>query len=66
MAVTEPGFPSQHTTTTVTSNTSVQTNIRFDPKYVKTLPGILKCIQAVSMLLLQIYFWIIWNLFGIS
>ncbi|KAK9737646.1 hypothetical protein QE152_g10540 [Popillia japonica] len=51
MAVTEPGFPSQHTTTTVTSNTSVQTNIRFDPKYVKTLPGILKCIQAVGSLL---------------
>ncbi|KRT79991.1 hypothetical protein AMK59_7699, partial [Oryctes borbonicus] len=51
MAVTEPGFPSRHTTTTVTSNTTVQTSMRFDPSYLKTLPGILKCIQACSSLL---------------
>ncbi|KAF4520693.1 hypothetical protein B566_EDAN006369 [Ephemera danica] len=45
-------FPGQHTTTTVTStSTVVQTNIRFDPEYVKTLPGILKCVQIVLNLL---------------
>lgn len=45
--MTDPGFPSRQTTT-VTSNTTVQTNVRFDPAYIKTLPGILKCIQVVS------------------
>lgn len=45
----ETGFPGQHTTTTtVTSSTTVQTNIRFDPLYVKTIPGILKVVQVVS------------------
>lgn len=48
----DQGFPGQHTTTTtVTSNTTVQTNIRFDPSYVKTVPGILKIIQIVLNLL---------------
>ncbi|XP_028173346.1 CKLF-like MARVEL transmembrane domain-containing protein 4 [Ostrinia furnacalis] len=47
----EVGFPGQHTTTTtVTSNTVVQTNLRFDPLYLKTIPGILKLIQVVSSL----------------
>lgn len=47
------GFPGQHTTTTtVTSSTTVQTNIRFDPLYVRTLPGILKVVQVVSASLL--------------
>ncbi|XP_046385871.1 plasmolipin [Ischnura elegans] len=42
------GFPDQHTTTTVTStNTTVQTNIRFDASYVRTLPGMLKVGQMV-------------------
>lgn len=45
----EVGFPGQHTTTTtVTSSTVVQTNLRFDPQYIKTIPGILKIIQVVS------------------
>lgn len=43
------GFPGQHTTTTtVTSNTTVQTNLRFDPSYIRTIPGILKVVQIVS------------------
>uniref|UniRef100_T1HAD9 Uncharacterized protein n=1 Tax=Rhodnius prolixus TaxID=13249 RepID=T1HAD9_RHOPR len=43
----DPGFPGQHTTTTTvtTSNTNVQTNIRYDPSYIKTIPGMLKCAQ---------------------
>ncbi|CAB3231563.1 unnamed protein product [Arctia plantaginis] len=44
----EVGFPGQHsTTTTVTSSTAVQTNIRFDPSYIKTIPGILKIVQVL-------------------
>ncbi|XP_046961627.1 CKLF-like MARVEL transmembrane domain-containing protein 4 [Vanessa cardui] len=47
----EGGFPGQHTTTTmVTSSTTVQTNIRFDPLYVRTIPGILKVVQVVCSL----------------
>lgn len=46
----EVGFPGQHTTTTtVSSSTTVQTNIRFDGSYVQTLPGILKVVQVVSL-----------------
>ncbi|XP_071448273.1 plasmolipin-like [Hetaerina americana] len=47
------GFPDQHTTTTtVTStNTSVQTNIRFDSSYIRTLPGMLKVGQLVLNIL---------------
>ncbi|XP_049872195.1 CKLF-like MARVEL transmembrane domain-containing protein 4 [Pectinophora gossypiella] len=48
----EVGFPGQHTTTTtVTSSTTVQTNIRFDPVYARTIPGILKVVQVVTSLL---------------
>ncbi|XP_075991814.1 CKLF-like MARVEL transmembrane domain-containing protein 4 [Anticarsia gemmatalis] len=48
----EVGFPGQHTTTTtVTSSTAVQTNIRFDPSYIKTIPGILKIVQVSCSLL---------------
>ncbi|CAG5048056.1 unnamed protein product [Parnassius apollo] len=48
----EVGFPGQHTTTTtVTSSTTVQTNIRFDPLYLKTIPGILKIAQVACSLL---------------
>ncbi|EFA04436.1 CKLF-like MARVEL transmembrane domain-containing protein 8 isoform X2 [Tribolium castaneum] len=48
----DPGFPGQHTTTTtVTSNTTVQTNIRYDPTYIRTLPGILKVAEIVLNLL---------------
>nr|BAM19475.1 unknown unsecreted protein [Papilio xuthus] len=46
------GFPGQHTTTTtVTSSTTVQTNIRFDPLYIRTIPGILKVVQVACSLL---------------
>lgn len=49
----ETGFPGQHTTTTtVTSSTTVQTNLRFDPSYLKTIPGILKIVQVVSIIVL--------------
>ncbi|XP_060810948.1 CKLF-like MARVEL transmembrane domain-containing protein 4 [Amyelois transitella] len=48
----EVGFPGQHTTTTtVTSSTTVQTNLRFDPLYVRTIPGILKVVQVLSSLI---------------
>jgi hypothetical protein len=48
----DQGFPDQHTTTTVTSsNTTVQTNIRYDPLYVRTIPGMLKVAQIVSHLI---------------
>jgi hypothetical protein len=46
----DPGFPGQHTTTTtMTSNTTIQTNTRFDPSYIRTWHGILKCAQIVSL-----------------
>nr|XP_032529535.1 CKLF-like MARVEL transmembrane domain-containing protein 4 isoform X1 [Danaus plexippus plexippus] len=52
IAMAETSFPGQHTTTTtVTSNTTVQTNIRFDPSYVRSIPGILKVVQVVFSLL---------------
>ncbi|XP_018319524.1 CKLF-like MARVEL transmembrane domain-containing protein 4 [Agrilus planipennis] len=48
----DAGFPNAHTTTTtITSNTRVQTNIRYDPKYIKTKGGILKIVQIVLNLL---------------
>lgn len=48
----EAGFPGQHTTTTtVTSSTTVQTNIRFDRSYITTIPGILKIVQVLCSLL---------------
>jgi len=40
------GFPATHTTTTTTSMTP-ESDIRFDPTYVRTLPGTLKCAQMV-------------------
>lgn len=46
--MSDPGFPNQHTTTTVTSNTTVRTDMRFDPSYIRTLQGILKIVQIVS------------------
>ncbi|KAJ8933652.1 hypothetical protein NQ318_019297 [Aromia moschata] len=51
--MTDPGFPSQHTTTTTvqTSNTTVETTIRFDPSYIRTIPGLLKLVQIVLNLL---------------
>ncbi|XP_064090053.1 CKLF-like MARVEL transmembrane domain-containing protein 4 [Macrobrachium nipponense] len=46
----DPGFPDAHTTTTTTT-TRVQTNIRFDPTYVRSIPGILKCVTMVINLI---------------
>ncbi|KAF2898807.1 hypothetical protein ILUMI_07371 [Ignelater luminosus] len=44
----DPGFPAQHTTTTtVTSNTRVQTNLRWDPSYIRRKEGILKAAQIL-------------------
>ncbi|KAF5307797.1 hypothetical protein FQR65_LT06669 [Abscondita terminalis] len=37
------GFPAQHSTTTTV--TRVQTNIRYDPSYIKTKDGILKIVE---------------------
>lgn len=50
LEMADPGFPGQHTTTTTvqTSSTVVETSLRFDLNYIKTLPGILKCAQVVS------------------
>ena len=47
----DQGFPGQHTTTTTvtTTTTTTQPNIRFDPSYARTLPGILKIVQVVSV-----------------
>ena len=36
------------TTTTTITETHVQTNIRFDPSYVKTIQGALKVVAVVS------------------
>jgi len=46
----DQGFPGQHTTTTTvtTTTTTTQPNVRFDPTYVRTVPGILKIVQVVS------------------
>ncbi|KAI9555101.1 hypothetical protein GHT06_017616 [Daphnia sinensis] len=42
--MSETGFPGTYSTTTVTqtSTTTVSPNIRFDPSYVRTIPGMLK------------------------
>ncbi|KAG6453010.1 CKLF-like MARVEL transmembrane domain-containing protein 4 [Manduca sexta] len=46
------GFPGQHTTTTtITSSTTVTTNLRFDKSYLVTLPGILKVVQVLCSFL---------------
>ncbi len=37
------------TTTTTVTETHVQTNLRWDPSYIKTLPGILKGLVVVSI-----------------
>ncbi|XP_022184101.1 proteolipid protein 2 isoform X1 [Nilaparvata lugens] len=46
-------FPGQHTTTTTVtqSNTTVQTDIRYDPFYIRTIPGMLKAAQIILNLL---------------
>lgn len=46
----DPGFPGQHTTTTTvkSSSTVVDTTIRYDSSYIKTIPGYLKIAQIVG------------------
>ncbi|KAL5290099.1 CMTM4 family protein [Megaselia abdita] len=39
----QQGFPGSHTTTTSVTQTTVSPQIRYDPTYIKTIPGILKC-----------------------
>jgi len=44
----------QTTTTTTITETHVQTNIRFDPSYLKTLPGALKLVAIILNLVVFI------------
>ena len=44
------------TTTTTITETHVQTNLRFDPSYVKTLPGALKLAAVVRTAYSQILY----------
>lgn len=50
------GFPGQHTTTTTvqTSNTTVQTSVRFDPLYIRTIPGMIKIAVIVSITIILV------------
>lgn len=50
----DPGFPSQHTTTTTVTSTEIISNLRYDNTYLYTLPGKLKIAQIVSTSLLCI------------
>jgi len=45
----DPGFPSQHTTTTTVTNTEIISNLRYDNAYLYTLEGKLKIAQIVSI-----------------
>lgn len=45
----DPGFPSQHTTTTTVTNTEIISNLRYDNTYLYTLPGKLKIAQIVNI-----------------
>lgn len=49
----DPGFPGHHSTTTTvkSSSTTVDTTIRFDPSYIRTVPGYLKIAQIALDLL---------------
>lgn len=46
-------FPTQHTTTTsvTATNTTVQTNLRFDSLYIRTIPGLIKILRIITDLL---------------
>lgn len=47
--MTDAGFPGQvQTRTTVMSQTHVQPEIRYDPTYAHTIPGIIKILMIVS------------------
>ena len=47
----DPGFPGTYSTTTTTA-TTVVTNIRFDPSYIRTIPGMLKIAAVVKIFVL--------------
>ncbi|XP_030761453.1 CKLF-like MARVEL transmembrane domain-containing protein 4 [Sitophilus oryzae] len=49
----DPGFPGQHTTTTTvkSSSTTVDTTLRFDSSYARTLPGYIKIAEIVINLI---------------
>lgn len=56
----DPGFPGQHSTTTTvkSSSTAVDTTIRFDPSYIRTIPGYLKIAEIVSIyIVIKVIFW---------
>jgi len=42
-------FPGQHSTTTRVTTTQVQTDLRYDPTYFRTFPGLVKCVQLVCL-----------------
>lgn len=48
---TTGSFPASHTTTTTTTTRVVVAPCKFDPLYIRTIPGILKIIQLVADLL---------------
>jgi hypothetical protein len=45
----DAGFPGTYSTTTTTA-TTVTTNIRFDPSYIRTIPGMLKIVAVVNII----------------
>uniref|UniRef100_A0A1L8E2T8 Putative member of chemokine-like factor super family n=1 Tax=Nyssomyia neivai TaxID=330878 RepID=A0A1L8E2T8_9DIPT len=48
----DPGFPAQHTTATMTTTeTHVSPQIRYDPSYLRTVPGIIKLVCIVLNLI---------------
>ena len=47
LRMSETGFPGTYSTTT---ETNVVTNIRFDPSYVRTVPGMLKIAVMVCLI----------------
>lgn len=48
LKMADPGFPSQHTTTTTVTNSEIMSILRYDNTYFYTLPGKLKIAQIVS------------------
>lgn len=44
----QQGFQGRHTTTTSVTQTTISPEIRYDPSYIRTIPGILKCACLVS------------------
>ena len=46
----ETGFPGAYASTTVTSETRVSPEVRFDPSYIRTVPGMLKIACLVNII----------------